>query len=91
MIFEDFFENILRKFKFDQSLTRIIGNLHEDVCTFMTVCHFIVLGMRNVADRCCIENQNTHFMFNKFFYKNVAIYKIMWKNMVEPGRLQIKI
>jgi len=47
--------------------------------------------MRNVAEKCCRENQNTHFMFNKFFYKNFAIYEIMWENMVEPGMLQMTI
>jgi len=25
--------------------------------------------MRNVSDKSCTENQNTHFMFNNFFSK----------------------
>ena len=50
-------------------MTRIIGNFHEDFCTFMTICHLIVLKMRNVSDISCTENQNTHFMFNKCFTK----------------------
>ena len=58
----------------------------------MIVCQLIVLRMRSVTDKCCRENQNTHFMFkNFFFYKNFAIYEIMWKNMVEPGMLQMTI
>jgi len=33
--------------------------------------------------------QIRHFMFNNFFLlKNFAVYEIMWKNMVEPDRLQ---
>jgi hypothetical protein len=33
----------------------------------------------------CTEDQNTHFMFDKLFSpKNLAVYKIMWKNTVEP-------
>jgi len=40
--------------------------------------------MRNVADKICAENLNTHFMFNDFF-ENRAVYEIMWKNITEPN------
>ena len=39
--------------------------------------------MRNVLEKSCTENQNTHFMFNNFFFENRAIYDIMSKKM-EP-------
>ena len=43
--------------------------------------------MRNYSDKSCRENQNTHFMFNSFFfYENRAISEKMWKNIVEPDR-----
>jgi len=29
-------------------------------------------------------------MFDSFFFKNRAIYWIMWKNVVKPGRPQIQ-
>jgi len=32
-------------------------------------CSFL-LRMRNVSDKSCRENQNTHFMFSNFFLKN---------------------
>jgi len=38
--------------------------------------------MRNFADKICRENQNTHFMFNNFFF-NCAVYKVMWKSIVK--------
>jgi hypothetical protein len=47
--------------------------------------------MRNISERICRENQNTHFIFNNFFFfENRAFYGIMWKNIVEPAghRLQ---
>jgi len=34
--------------------------------------------MRNVTDRSCRENQNTHFIFSNFF-ENSAVDEIMWK------------
>ena len=45
------------------------GTLHEDVSTFLTISRLILLKMRNVLDKSCRENQNTHFMFNNFFPK----------------------
>ena len=39
--------------------------------------------MRNVLDKSCRENENTHFMLNNFFSKNSTGYKIMPKNVVE--------
>jgi hypothetical protein len=39
--------------------------------------------MRNVLDKSCREDQNTHFMFNNFFSENHAVYEIMLKIMVE--------
>ena len=47
--------------------------------------------MRNVADKSCTENQNTHFVFSNFFSENRAVYEIMWKNMVQRGRPQMTI
>jgi hypothetical protein len=32
--------------------------------------------MRNISDTICRENQNTRFMFNKFFSEKRAIYEI---------------
>ena len=36
----------------------------------------------------CRKNQNTYFVYNNLFFlfENRAIYEIMWKNIVEPGR-----
>jgi hypothetical protein len=32
------------------------------------------------------KNQNTHFIFDNFFSKNLAFYEIMGKNMVQADR-----
>ncbi len=66
-----FFENLLRKLKFHQNLSRITGTSHEDRCTFMVIYRCILLAVRNVSDRSCRENQNTHCMFSNFFPKTV--------------------
>jgi len=40
----------------------------------------------------CRENQNVHFVFNKFFpSENHAVYEIMWKNIVEREMPQMTI
>ena len=48
------------------------GTLHENVFTFMTTARYIFLRMRNILDKSCRENQNTHFMFNTFVLPKIA-------------------
>jgi len=50
------------------------GTLHEDQYKFLSTSLLILLRMRNVSDKCCRENQNTHFMFNHFL-KNRAFFR----------------
>jgi hypothetical protein len=57
----------------------------------MIISGSILLRMRKVGDKNCRENQNTHFICNKMFSENLAVYEIMWKNMVEPDRPQMTI
>ena len=48
--------------------------------------------MRNGSDKICRENQNTHFVFSKFFSENCADYQIMWKYMavLESSRITMR-
>jgi len=46
--------------------------------------------MINVLYKSCKENRNKNFMFSSLF-GNGAVYEIMWKNIVEPGRPQMTI
>jgi len=55
------------KSRFDRILTKITGTLHEDRYRFLIISRSVLLRMRNVADKSCIENQNTHFTFNNIF------------------------
>jgi len=49
--------------------------------------------MKNISGKSCRENQNTHFFLSSrtFCFKNRAVYEIVWKNTVEPDRLQMTI
>ena len=53
----------------------------------------ILLRMRTFSDKSCRENQNTHFVFNNFFFifENRAFYEILQNNIVNPGKPQTKI
>jgi len=31
----------------------------------------------------------TYFMFDEFFFENVVLYEIVWKNMLETDRPQV--
>jgi len=54
--------------------------LHEDRYAFLFISRLIFLRMRNISDKSCRENQNTHFMLNSFsrescpLWDNVEIY-----------------
>ena len=65
-----------------------MGTLHEVQYTFLIISHSVLLRMRNVSDKTCRENQNTHFIFSNSppLPHNCAVYEIMGKNFVEPER-----
>jgi len=70
-----------------------MGILHENQCTFVTLSVSVLLRMRNISEKSCRENQNTHFMFSIYFFcpKNCAACEIMGKNMVEPDMPQMTV
>jgi hypothetical protein len=49
-----------------------------------------LLRIRNVSDKICGENQNTHFMF-KIFSRKRSLYEITWKRSIQPDRPQMTI
>jgi len=51
-----------------------MGSLHEDLCNFMTTAQWVLIRMKNIADKVCRENQNTHFMFNKYFFSKFVSF-----------------
>jgi hypothetical protein len=53
--------------------------------TFMKISRWIPFRMRNILNKTCRENRNTHFVFNIFFFRK----KIMFKNLVVPERPQM--
>ena len=69
------FENLLRKFRFDENLTRITGILYDDLCTFMMIYLPVLLRMRNISDESYIEHQNTHFISNNVFPRIMPFMK----------------
>jgi hypothetical protein len=68
-----------------------MGNVFEDQYTCIIISRLFLIRMRNVSDKSCRENQNTHFVFSNGILENRTVYEIMWKNIVEPGRPQVII
>jgi len=62
-----------------------------------TITHFFIISLsvllrvRNVSDKTCGENQNTNFMSSIMSSKIVPFMRLMWKNIVQPGRQQMTI
>jgi hypothetical protein len=90
LIFEYFWKNCQDNSSFVKNGTRVTGTLHEDHCTFLIISHSVLLTMRNVADRSCWGNQNTHFVFSNFLSpppnKKRAIYEIMVEEYCRVGQ-----
>ena len=61
-----FFGNLARTFKFHYNLTTIMATLLENVCTFIS---------RRISLR--MRNQNTHFVFDIFFFPPPKIVPFM--------------
>jgi hypothetical protein len=57
---------------------------------FLILSHSFLRIMRNVTYKTCRQNQNT-FCVDYSFFENRAVYEIMWKNIVERGRVQMTI
>jgi hypothetical protein len=57
----------------------------------MIISRLILFGMRNVSDKICRENQNKFYVQKHFFFRNFALYEVMWKIMVEPERPEMTI
>jgi hypothetical protein len=64
-----FFDNMLRKLKLYYDMTRMTGTLHGGIRTFVAISRSVILRIRNISGKVCRENQNTHFIFRKFFRK----------------------
>jgi hypothetical protein len=62
-----------------RNVPRISGTLHEDRYKFLSASRAFLLRMKNLSDKSCRENQNTHFVFNNFFFENRAVYEISGK------------
>ena len=57
----------------------------------MIVFRSVRLRMRNVSVK-FVEKIKTHILCAiTFFFENRAVYEIMWKNVVKPGRPQMTI
>jgi len=50
MKIEAFIENLSKKLKFYEDLTRMTGTVHEDVCQFI-ISRSVLLRMRNVSNK----------------------------------------
>ena len=50
------------------SLTRITGTLHEDLCTFMTICRPFPFGMRNILNKVA-QNIKAHILCQATFFQ----------------------
>jgi len=57
---------------------------------FFIISRSFLLRIRNVSEKRCTVNKNTHFVFSNFFF-NRPVYEMMWKYTVQRDRPQMAI
>ena len=71
-------------------MTIITGTLHEDLYTRVIISHSVLLRMRNFSYKSCRKKAKHKCSLSiTFFFENSKVYEIIWKNILEPGRLQM--
>ena len=68
-----------------------MNTLRDDQSTFFIMSRSVLLRMRNVSEKKICRESQTQFVFNNFYFESCAVYEIMWKNLVQPGRPQMRI
>jgi hypothetical protein len=63
-----------------------MSTVHEDQYTYSIIPHNFFLRMRNIWNKSCTENQNTHFVLSNFFLKNRVVYEIILKKYCTAGQ-----
>jgi hypothetical protein len=88
----EFFEILSRKFKCHSNRKRITGTLHEDQYSFFILSRSFLLEWE-MNQTNVVEKIKTHILCSVkfFFFENLAIYEIMWNNIVKRGRPQVTI
>jgi hypothetical protein len=87
-----FVKKSVKKIEDSPNLIRITGILHKDQYSFLTITNSFLLRIENISDKYCKENQNTYLILrNIFFFENCAVYKTMFKNILQPDRSQMTI
>jgi hypothetical protein len=59
-----------------------MGTLHEDQYTFLAISRSFLLRMRNVADKTCRENQNTHFVLSNLFFSKIVPFMRQYEEIL---------
>ena len=73
LMFEYFFQNYVERKQDSLKLTRLTGTVHEDQYTYLVMSRLAPLRLINASGILCRENQNTHFMFNKYFFRKSCL------------------
>ena len=73
-------------FNFHYNITKMSCILHENQCTFVVISLWILLKVTNISEKISRRNQNSYFIFSRFFFRKSCRLWLMWKNTVEPDR-----
>ena len=72
-------------------MTRIVGTSLDTNIRFLSYLAQFFFVLKMFQPNLQRERLNTNFIFNNFFFENLSVYEIMWKNNVQPDRPQMTV
>jgi hypothetical protein len=74
---------------FHEILYLSVFSSYENQCIFLIISHSYLVIKRNVSN---LWRKSKHILCSiNLFFENCALYEIMWKNVVRPGRSQMRV
>ena len=86
--FRDFLKS-LKKIQVPLKSDENNGQFTGELCTFMIICHWILLGMRNFRQKLYIKSKHAFYFQN--FFRKLCTCKILGKSKLKPDRPQMTI
>jgi len=64
--------------------------MQTDMCTFMITSRSFLLGIKNISDKSCRENQNAHFVFSNCFPKILLLVSAEYTVQLDRPQMTIR-
>ena len=79
------FRKSIQKIQVSLKSDKNTGHLTRRPVYMSDLSRSVLLRMQHISDKSRRKTRNTHFISSNIFFEYLAVYVIMWKNIVERG------